>query len=71
MHTSPYESVHAITTEDDKAIHVSCVDLSRRTSFDSKGFEDRKVVGDWSGRDSVTLNGSDKSEGEKSSAVKL
>ena len=66
LQNSPYEAVHALTTEDDRAIHMSSVDVSRRESFDSKGFEDRQVVVEWSGRDSVTLGGSDKFDGEKS-----
>jgi hypothetical protein len=65
---NPYGLIHAITTGDDKAIHMSSVDVSRRQSFDSKGFEDRVL--EWSGSDLVTLGGSDKFDGEKSSTVK-
>lgn len=68
---SPYEPVHAITTEDNGAIQMSSVDVSRRESYDSKAFEDKQVVVEWSGRDSVTLGGSDKDAGEKSGAVKV
>jgi hypothetical protein len=46
---------------------MSSVDVSRRQSYDSKAFEDRQVVVEWSGRDSVTLGGSDRFDGEKSS----
>jgi hypothetical protein len=66
---SPYGPVHAITTNDDKAIYMSSVDVSRRQSIDSKGFEDRIV--EWSGRDSVTLGGSDNCDGEKGATVKV
>lgn len=63
---SSYEPVH-VTTEDDRAIHMSSVDVSRRGSHDCKAFEDGRVVVEWSGRDSVTLGGSERFDGEKGS----
>ena len=66
MEHSPYGPVHASIMDDEKAVCMSEVDVSRRQSYDSKGFEDRKVAVEWSGRDSVTLEDSDGCDGEKS-----